>query len=64
MPEMRGVVEKENREDSGVSHPELDEVMSPELVLVDPELARLARQRLCEAPERRPQPRPIAAFRP
>ncbi|MGI9111007.1 MAG: hypothetical protein ACR2GT_02200 [Gaiellaceae bacterium] len=47
-----------------MSHPELDEVMSPELVLVDPELARLARQRLCEAPERRPQPRPIAAFRP
>jgi hypothetical protein len=39
------------------SHLELDEVVSPELVLVDPELAEIARRQLRLAPEWRPQPR-------
>jgi hypothetical protein len=38
-----------------------DEVISPELVLVDPELAQLARQRLPDVPEWRPQRLPPAA---
>jgi hypothetical protein len=40
---------------SVASHLELDEVVSPELVLVDPELAQIARRRLREPPEWRPQ---------
>ena len=46
------------------SHPELDEIVSPELVLVDPELAQLARQRLRVAPEWLPQSRAPAAAPP
>lgn len=37
--------------------PEPDLVLSPELVLVDPDLARLARERLSDAPRRPPSPR-------
>jgi hypothetical protein len=43
---------------SVASHLELDEVVSPELVLVDPELAQTARRRLREMPEWRPQTPP------
>lgn len=38
-------MEKLNRVDHLVSHPEPREVISPELVLIDPELARLVRER-------------------
>ena len=46
------------------SHPELDEIVSPELVLVDPELAQLARRRLRVAVEWLPQTRAPAAAPP
>jgi hypothetical protein len=46
---------------SVASHLELDEVVSPELVLVDPELAQTARRRLRELPEWRPQTPPRTA---
>ena len=41
-----------------------DEVISPELVLVDPELAQIARQRLPDVPEWRPQRLPPPASAP
>ena len=41
-----------------------DEVISPELVLIDPELARIARQRLPDVTEWRPQPLPPASSAP
>jgi len=40
-----------------VNRPEPDLVVSPELVLVDPDLARLARERLIHAPRSQPSPR-------
>ena len=43
--------------DSALRHPESDTLISPELVLVDPELAEFARQRLPVAPGWRPAPR-------
>jgi hypothetical protein len=61
--------EKLHPVDAVVSHPELPEVISPELVLVDPELARIARLLLPEpppvlAPRREPAPaQPLAAER-
>jgi hypothetical protein len=46
---------------SVASQLELDEVVSPELVLVDPELAQIARRRLRSVPEWRPQTPPRVA---
>lgn len=50
-----------SRMDSLACDLEHDEVISPELVLVDPELAQIARRRLRLAPEWRPQPLPPAS---
>ena len=57
-------MEKENRVDSLPRRSELDEVISPELVLVDPELAQIARRRLPDRPEWRPAVSLSAPVRP
>ncbi len=49
-------IDERNPMDS-VNRPEPDLVVSPELVLVDPDLARLARERLSDAPHPQPSPR-------
>ena len=54
-------MEKRNRVDAEAFHSESLEVISPELVLVDPELAQIARRRLCEPPEWRAPPRAVVA---